>query len=38
VALASIATFFPFVIFGQTGGAAWTLAAVGIISNGLIVL
>ncbi len=36
--LVAIAGFFPFVIFGQTGDAAWTLAAVGVISNGLIVL
>ncbi len=38
VALAAIAAFFPFVIFGQTGDAAWITAAVGVISNALIVL
>ena len=38
VALAAIAAFFPFVIFGQAGGVAWTSTVVGIISNALIVL
>mgnify|MGYP001074342513 CR=1 FL=1 len=36
-AIVVIAAGFPFVIFGQSGDVAWTTAAIGVISNALIV-
>jgi len=36
-AIVVIAAGFPFVILGQSGDIAWTTAAIGVISNALIV-
>jgi small multidrug resistance pump len=36
-AIVVIAAGFPFVISGQSGDIAWTTAAIGVISNALIV-
>ncbi|TPM89987.1 hypothetical protein [Mesorhizobium sp. B2-1-3A] len=36
VAIVVIAAGFPFMVLGQSGGIAWTTAAIGVISNALI--